>query len=140
MVIGKGVVMIRLFLLTLCAFVSTVAAAAAEDLTGSSWKNLRGSVLTIATIDKSGAFKGTFESKVAGFECEGKFDAAGTIRKTQIIFYVTFKNATRDCHMVTVWRGSVKGSRLPALWDVAFTSKRIGRLRFLKGADIFKRM
>ena len=132
--------MIRPFLLALCAFVGTVAAAAAEDLTGSSWKNQRGSVLTIATVDKSGGFKGTFESKLAGFECEGKFDAAGTIRKTQIIFYVTFKNATRDCHMVTVWRGSVKGSRFPALWDIAFTSKRIGRLRFLKGGDIFKRM
>ena len=133
-------IMVRPVLLALCAFLVTAVAASAEDLAGSSWQNQRGSVLAIATIDASGAFKGTFEMGAAGFECEGKFDAAGTIRKTQIIFYVTFKNAARDCHMVTVWRGSVRGSRLSALWDIAFTSRKIGRLRFLKGRDIFKRM
>jgi hypothetical protein len=132
--------MVRPVLLALCAFLTTAVAVAAEDLTGSSWKNQRGSVLTIASIDKSGVFKGTFESKAAGFECEGKFDASGTIRKGHVVFYVTFKNAAQDCNMVTVWRGSVRGSRLSALWDIAFTNKKIGRLRFLKGSDIFKRM
>jgi hypothetical protein len=135
------VAMFRLALAALLGLVVTTAAAGADDMPeGSSWKNRRGSVLTIATVDARGAFKGTYESKASGFACQGKFDAAGTVQKTSVILHVTFKNATQDCHMVAVWRGSVKGSRLSVRWDLAHTNTKTGRLRFYKGLDIFSRM
>ena len=134
-------VMVRPALLALLAFVITTVAAAAQDLAaGSSWKNRRGSILSIATIDARGAFKGTFENKAAGFGCQDSFDAAGTIRKAHVIFFVTFKNAMQNCNMVTVWRGSVSGSRLSVRWDLAHTNTRTGRLRFYRGIDVFSRM
>jgi len=135
------VVMARPALLALLAFVLATAAAMAQDIRpGSSWKNRRGSVLTIATIDARGSFKGTFDNKAAGFGCHDKFDASGTITKTHVIFYVTFKNATLNCNMMTVWRGTVSGSRLSVRWDLALTNTKTGRLRFYRGVDIFSRM
>lgn len=135
------VAMVRPALPALLALVVMTAAAGAEDMpAGSSWKNRRGSVLTIATVDARGAFKGTYESKASGFGCQGKFDASGTVLKTSVIFHVTFKNAAQDCHMVTVWRGSVKGSRLSVRWDLAHTNTKTGRLRFYKGVDVFSLM
>lgn len=135
------VVMARPALLALLAFVLATAAAMAQDIRpGSSWKNRRGSVLTIATIDARGSFKGTFDNKAAGFGCHDKFDASGTITKMHVIFYVTFKNATLNCNMMTVWRGTVSGSRLSVRWDLALTNTKTGRLRFYRGADIFSRM
>jgi hypothetical protein len=135
------VAMARPALLALLAFALTTAAATAQDVrAGSSWKNRRGSVLTIATIDARGTFKGTFENKAAGFGCQDKFDAAGTVVKTQVVFQVTFKNDKQDCHMVTIWRGSVKGSRLSLRWDLAHANAKTGRLRFYRGIDIFNRM
>jgi len=136
MVVG----MVRPVLLALLAFV-TAAAAAAQDLAaGSSWKNRRGSILRIETVDTSGAFKGTFEKKGGALGCQGSFDVGGTVVKAHVIFYVTFKNTTRNCNMVTVWRGSVRGSRLSARWDLAHTNTKTGRLRFYKGSDVFSRM
>src|SRR5262245_28423066 len=116
---GSMVAMIRPALAALLGLVVMTAAVRADDMpAGSSWKNRRGSVLTIAAVDERGAFKGTYESRGSGFGCQGKFDAAGTVLKTAVILHVTFKNATQDCNMVTVWRGSVKGPRLSVRWDV----------------------
>jgi hypothetical protein len=135
------VVMARPALLALLAFVLATATATAQDIRpGSSWKNRRGSVLTIATIDARGSFKGTFDNKAAGFGCHDKFDASGTITRTHVIFHVTFKNATLNCNMMTVWRGTVSGSRLAVRWDLALTNTKTGRLRFYRGVDIFSRM
>ena len=72
--------------------------------------------------------------------CQDKFDVAGSVVKTHVIFYVTFKNAARNCNMVTVWRGSVRGSRLSVRWDRARTNTKTGRLRVYKGSDVFSRM
>jgi hypothetical protein len=133
--------MARAALLALFAFVLTAAAATAQEIpAGSSWKNRRGSILTIVAIDARGAFTGTFENKAPGFGCQDKFDAAGTISKTHVVFYVTFKNGAVNCNMVTVWRGTLSGSRLSARWDLAHTSTKTGRLRFYRGTDIFTRM
>lgn len=140
------IVIIRPALLALFVLVSTavvIAAAAAADQglsAGSSWKGRRGSVLTITSVDASGAFKGTLDYKGGGFACLGRFDVAGSVVKMNIVFYVTFKNSTHNCHMVTVWRGAVKGSRLAVRWDLAQTNTRTGRLRFYKGSDVFSRM
>jgi hypothetical protein len=133
--------MARSAVLALLAFVLVTAAATAQDMpAGSSWKNRRGSILTIATIDARGAFKGTFENKAPGFGCHDKFDAAGTIAKTHIIFHVTFKNGSVNCNMVTVWRGTLSGARLSVRWDLAHTNIKTGRLRFYRGSDTFSRM
>jgi len=128
-------------LLALMAFVLATAAAIAQDIRpGSSWKSRRGSVLTIAAIDARGSFQGTFENKTPGFGCHDKFDATGTITKSHIVFAVTFKNATANCNMVTVWRGTVSGTRMSVRWDLAQTNTKTGRLRFYRGVDIFNRM
>jgi len=133
--------MARPALLALLALAATAAAAWAQDMpAGSAWKNRRGAVLTIASIDAGGAFKGTFENKASGFGCADKFDASGTITKTHVVFYVTFKNAAQNCHMVSVWRGSVSGAHLTVKWDLAHTNTKMGRLRFYKGVDVFTRM
>lgn len=133
--------MARPALLALLAFVITAAGATAQDIpAGSSWKNRRGSILTIAAVDARGAFKGTFENKTPGFGCHDKFDAAGTISKTHVIFHVTFKNGTVNCNMVTVWRGTLSGARLSVRWDLAHTNTKTGRLRFYRGTDVFNRM
>ncbi len=135
------VVMARPALLAFLAFVLAAAAVAAQEIrAGSSWKNRRGSVLTIATIDARGTFKGTFENKAPGFGCHDKFDASGTITKTHIVFYVTFKNAAANCNMMTVWRGTASGARMSVRWDLATTNTKTGRLRFYRGIDIFNRM
>jgi avidin family protein len=134
-------VMARPALLALMAFVLAAAAAMAQDIRpGSSWKGRRGSVLTIATIDARGSFQGTFENKAPGFGCHDKFDASGTITKTHIVFVVTFKNATANCNMMTVWRGTVSGTRMSVRWDQAHTNTKTGRLRFYRGVDVFNRM
>jgi hypothetical protein len=135
------VAMARPALLALLAFIFAMATATAQDLRpGSSWKNRRGSVLTVATVDARGSFKGTFENKAAGFGCHDKFEATGTIARTHVVFYVTFKNASMNCNMMTVWRGTVSGSRLSVRWDLALTNTKTGRLRFYRGVDIFTRM
>jgi hypothetical protein len=41
---------------------------------------------------------------------------------------------------MTVWRGTVSGSRLSVRWDLALTNTKTGRLRFYRGVDIFSRM
>jgi hypothetical protein len=134
-------VIARPALLALLALVLATGAAVAQDIRpGSSWKNRRGSVLTIASIDARGAFKGTFENRAPGFGCHDKFDASGMITKTHIVFFVTFKNATASCNMMTVWRGTVSGTRMSVRWDLAHTNTKTGRLRFYRGMDIFNRM
>lgn len=128
-------------LVALVTLVLAGASAMAQDIrAGSSWKNRRGSVLTIASVDARGAFKGTFESKAPTFGCNDKFEASGTIVKTHIVFHVTFKNATANCNMMTVWRGTVSGPRMSVRWDLAHTNTKTGRLRFYRGADVFSRM
>src|SRR6516162_2089956 len=88
--------------------VSTVAVSAKGLPAGTSWKNQRGSVLTINSSDAKGAFKGSYENNAPGFGCHDKFDASGTVHGATVIFYVTFKNATQSCDTVTIWRGTVK--------------------------------
>jgi hypothetical protein len=138
------IAMTRPALLAVLASVFAMAGAMAQDIrAGSAWKSRRGSILTILSIDARGAFKGTYESKAkaAGFGCQdNKFDASGKITRTYVIFYVTFKNATANCNMMTVWRGTVSGSRLSVRWDLAHTNTKTGRLRFYRGSDTFTRM
>jgi hypothetical protein len=88
---------------------------------------------------QTGGFKGTFENKAQGFECQDKFDVAGTVHGSAVVFYVTFKNATQNCDTVTVLRGTVKGARLSTQWDLAYPNAKTGRLRILNGSDRFDR-
>jgi hypothetical protein len=42
--------------------------------------------------------------------------------------------------MMTVWRGTVSGTRMSVRWDQAHTNTKTGRLRFYRGVDVFNRM
>lgn len=103
----------------------------------STWKNQRGSVLTIETVDPAGTFKGKFTNSAPGFRCQGKpYDASGRATGSNLFFVVTFT----ECNTVTRWRGRLSANRIPTTWSLRYVDAQTGAFRSLNGSDAFDRV
>jgi len=99
----------------LCGF---QAAALADPLTAPSfWKNQRGSELMITAVSSSGAIRGTFTNRAAGFGCQGiPYPVTGRTTAQQTTFKVNFVR----CRTVTTWTGVVNGLTMPTTWILIY--------------------
>lgn len=110
--------------------------ASAQGLSAPSyWRNERGSELFVWTVD-NGAIQGTFINQAQGFACQGiPYPASGALKPTGLYFVVTFA----QCNSFTRWAGRTNGSKMPTSWTLFYVDGN-GKLRKLKGADVFTRV
>ncbi|RWM29387.1 avidin/streptavidin family protein [Mesorhizobium sp.] len=97
--------------------------ASADDLPpNSTWKNQRGSVLTVSTVDANKkTFSGNFVNNATGSDpnCMGGngFPVDGILRDDgSLVFTVVFT----PCETITVWHGKLASGVLSAPWVLAY--------------------
>jgi Avidin family len=129
-------------ILAFIAVVATCTAAAAQGLPASStWKNERGSELTVTTVDATGKFSGTYVNRAAGFGCQYEpFDVSGHAWSHRVVFNVVWKNANQDCRSITTWAGFVRKAALSTPWQLASVDPKIGRIKVRWGHAGFERV
>jgi hypothetical protein len=112
------------------------ATASAQNLPVlSTWKNDRGSILSIWWVSGD-QFKGLFTNFAAGFECQGiPYPAVGRVSPDGSLFFVvTFDK----CNTVTTWHGRLNGNQIPTRWGLVYVGPN-GIFQKLSGADLFTR-
>ncbi|HEV1999332.1 MAG TPA: avidin/streptavidin family protein [Xanthobacteraceae bacterium] len=128
---------------SILAFMTVLAActaAAAQGLPASStWKNERGSELTVTTVDATGKFSGTYVNRAAGFGCQDEpFDVSGHAWSRRVVFSVVWKNANQDCRSITTWAGFVRKAALSTTWQLARVDPKTGRIKVRWGRARFE--
>ncbi len=99
----------------------------------STWKNARGSVLTISGVDSEGKVTGTFVNNAPGTQCIGRpYEATGKVSAGRVRLAVVFT----ECRTVTVWRGRVAGTQFPTRFEAAYPTQN-GRIEIWRGRDNF---
>jgi Avidin family len=101
----------------------------------STWKNQRGSILEITSVDPTGVIKGKFTNNAPNTKCLGTiFDIVGhTLKNGQIFFGVTFT----PCNTITSWHGSVAGTTYSTTWALSTIDDETGVIETISGADTF---
>ena len=86
----------RLLPFLVVIFCSIAFGANAQGLPGNStWKNQRGSQMTIASVDATGKFTGLYVNQAAGFECAGQpYDVTGRVTGAKLFSSLRLRNAT----------------------------------------------
>jgi hypothetical protein len=107
----------------------------------STWKNQRGSILTIDSIDAFGKFKGTYENKAQGYPCQNTYDMNGVVKRSRLGFVVVWKGdgGKEDCRSLTVWRGSIRGNTISTRWTIAYGNADKEKVELTHGQDAFQK-
>ena len=131
--------------LALVFLIAGAATAFAQNLTApSTWKNQRGSIMTISSIAGDGTFKGSYENKAAGYPCQSTYDMNGTVKRHKVSFVVVWKNKQDsdttnqlDCRSLTVWTGHLSGNQISTHWSLAYGNAATGKIDISRGRDMF---
>jgi Avidin family len=112
------------------------AFASAQGLPAlSTWKNQRGSVLTVVSVDSTGAIHGLYTNNAPGTQCLGvPFGVDGKVVGNAVAFAVNFV----PCNTVTVWRGVLTGTTLDTRFEAAYPGSG-GHVEIWRGKDTFTR-
>ena len=103
----------------------------------STWVNQRGSTLTIDQIGADGRFTGDYINNANGFDCKGiEYPIVGQVINGTVAFSVTWANATKDCHSITLWNGTFSASEMDTTWILAYVNPD-WNLTSLAGSDQF---
>lgn len=115
------------------------AAAFAQSLQPqTTWKNEKGSSLTIDAIDGTGALKGSYVNRAAGYPCQNtQYAVIGWVDDGKVAFSVRWKNASEDCKSITSWSGYLSGNRIIAQWDLVYADSTEKAPLIARGTDIF---
>jgi hypothetical protein len=126
----------RSFLAAVAAILVFATTALADTLPApSSWKNQRGSVLNITSVDASGSIQGDFTNNADGFDCKGiSYPVSGKTGSRGLWFVVTFAK----CDSFTIWRGHVKGSQMSTKWTLFYVTDK-GLPAKLSGSDTYNK-
>ena len=102
------------------------------------WKNNRGSELTISAVDTTGKLTGTYVNRAAGFQCQNTpYPVIGWIEDDKISFSVRWKSVAMDCKSITSWTGYLSGNRIISDWDLVYTDTGENRPMLYRGTDYF---
>lgn len=119
--------------LALVFLIGLMDVAAAQIYRGQVWKNQRGSILKIASIDRRGNFTGTFTNYAAGTSCIGiPYPASGFNMGPQLNFTVNFAK----CRTTTMWRGNAMGPAMTVGWVMNYIDPN-GKPATTGGFDAF---
>lgn len=100
----------------------------------SRWKNDRGSILEITSVDAQGAIKGQFTNNAAGYKCIGTpYDIVGHSLKTGFFFATTFP----PCYSFASWRGEVRGNSITMSYVLSWVDPEDGVVATIGGIDTF---
>lgn len=133
--------MLRAFIAICLALTLGSAVASAQSIPApSTWKNQRGSEMTIKSVDPANVFTGEFVNNAPDFECRGTpgFDVKGSLINGRLVFAVVWKNATRNCNSITAWRGRLQGNTMNTTWILVYADRN-GRVQTRTGRDTFQR-
>lgn len=127
--------MIRFIAVSILAIGWAAAAEAQAPPAPSQWKNTRGSILEISSVDANGAITGKFTNNASGTLCIGTpFDIVGKALKTGFFFGVTFSS---PCNTIVSWRGPVTGNTITMSFALSYIDKDDGGIETTSGIDIF---
>jgi hypothetical protein len=102
------------------------------------WKNDKGSLLTIDSIDGTGELKGNYVNKAAGYPCQNtQYAVIGWVDDGKISFSVRWKNSTEDCKSITAWTGYLSGNRIISQWDLVYLDSTEKAPIIFRGTDVF---
>ncbi|GLR46224.1 hypothetical protein GCM10007880_67420 [Mesorhizobium amorphae] len=107
--------------------------------TTSTWKNQRGSTMTI-NIDSSGSVHGQYINRAPGFGCQNsEFPLNGRVNGKFIAFAVSWKNSVDNCNSVTGWTGyaRVNGSAIQIVTNWNIASQGASGPSIQSGEDLF---
>jgi hypothetical protein len=132
--------MLRFILSTWLLAAGTVNALAQNPVAApSTWKNQRGSILTIQTIAGNGEFQGTFVNKAQNTVClDDTYLVEGVINADKIHFEVAFadrQDSSKNCLTVTEWRGTVSANTMDTTFSLAYPGP--DGLTLIGGCDKF---
>lgn len=128
-----------LVLLMLALILAFGSAQAQTIQPNTTWRNSRGSELTINSIGADGGLVGSYVNNAPGFQCQGvPFAVSGWVEGGLISFAVRWKNATHDCRSITTWVGYLSGSRIVTNWDLVYTDATEQRPLIYRGTDFFE--
>jgi hypothetical protein len=131
---------VRIIFAALVLIIGTASASGQSLPAPSTWKNQRGSILTITTMDGSGNFVGSYDNEAPGYPCHDTFDMKGKASGTAVTFAVVWKNSRgSDCGSVTAWRGRIIGSVISTRWKLAYGNPTTGQVQLKTGRDSFSK-
>jgi hypothetical protein len=122
----------------LLILVASVAASAAQGLLPAVWKGQQGAILKVLSSDAVG-FSGVFLSSPSGPCPVVPYDVAGRVRGHRVVFQTTRKWTT-DCRVTAVWYGRMVNPTTIATTYVATFVEPNGRVRKVRGREVFRRV
>ena len=108
-----------------------------EELLLSAWKNQRGSVLYITSVDGD-AVTGYYVNNAPNWNCQGTpFPVTGNLNGSAFTFSVDWTNGSENCNSVTAWTGVFSGGTLYTNWNLA-VSGSTSLDQVIAGQDTFQ--
>jgi hypothetical protein len=125
-------------IVALFVLVASAATSSAQGLLPAVWKGDQGAILKVLSRD-SGNFSGVFLSRPAGPCPVVPYDVAGRVGGHRVVFQTTRKWTT-DCRVTAVWHGRMVNPTTLATTFVATFVEPNGRVRKVRGTEVFRRI
>jgi hypothetical protein len=100
------------------------------------WKNQRGSILQITSVDATGVITGKYTNNADGYQCKGvPYDIVGHDLTTGFFFGVSFP---LPCNTIVSWRaGALQGNMFTSTWALSTIDPDTGVIETVSGGDTF---
>jgi hypothetical protein len=127
--------MLRAVACALCFLVTS--AAVADELIPSTWKNTRGSVMSVVLPNPGGGFLGSYVNNAPDYpQCRGvPYPLWGKSDGKKLTFTVLWSAPLQeDCESTTTWTGTMSGKTIRSKFVIYYKGKVLR-----KGRDTFTR-